>query len=204
MISQINELLIRRIILSGNVREDSAALFLEHITALECHDVSKPITVYIDTYGGSVDAGMMIYDTMKTCSCPIVTVGIGKVMSIGALLLAAGEPENRFITQNTRVMIHQISGAVHGTLSEMQMSVEESRRLQELYLELLAKEIGVSKSKILKDIELGDIYFSAEDAVKYGLADKILPTRKLSKPKRKATRTSKSKARAARTSNSKK
>jgi ATP-dependent Clp protease protease subunit len=176
MISQLNEQL-RRIILSGSIREDSAAQFLEQLTAFEYIDISKPVTVYIDTFGGSVDAALLMYDAMKSCACPIVTVGIGKVMSAGVLLLAAGEPGTRFITENTRVMIHQISGGVVGSLSDMEVSMVETRKMQAIYFDLLSKDTGVPVQKLLKDVTK-DFYMSAEEAVKYGIADKVVPTRK--------------------------
>jgi ATP-dependent Clp protease protease subunit len=176
MISQLNEQL-RRIVLSGTIREDSAAQFLEQITAFEYVDITKPITVYIDTFGGSVDAALLMYDAIKSCACPVVTVGIGKVMSAGVLLLAAGERGTRFITENTRVMLHEVAGGAFGPISEMEVSIAETRRLQEIYLELLAKDTGQSKQKIQKDI-VKDFYMSAAEAVKYGIADKVVPTRK--------------------------
>ena len=177
MISQLNEQM-RRIVISGTIREETAALFLEQITAFEYLDISKPISVYIDTFGGCVDAALLMYDTMKSCCMPVVTIGIGKVMSAGTLLLAAGEKGNRFITENCRVMIHQVSGAVMGNMTEMQNSIEETRRLQDIYIEILAKETGVPESKILKDIQSGDFYMDAPAAIEYGLADQLVPMRK--------------------------
>jgi len=179
MISQMNEQL-RRIVISGSIKEDSAAHFLEQVTALECIDMAKPISVYVDTYGGSLDAALCMYDTMRACCCPMVTVGIGKVMSAGVLLLAAGDKGNRFITQNTRVMIHEVSGGAIGPISEMENTVAESRRQQEVYIGLLSSNTGVSKTKILKDMKV-ESYMSAEEAVAYGIADKMVPTRKVTR-----------------------
>ena len=183
MISQMNEQL-RRIVLAGYIKEETAAQFLEQITALECVDMAKPISVYIDTYGGNVDAALCMYDTMKACCCPIVTVGIGKVMSAGVLLLAAGDKGNRFITQNTRVMIHEVSGGTFGPISEMENSVLETKRLQDIYVNLLSNDSNTSKSKLLKDMKL-ETYMSAEETVKYGIVDKLVPTRKPKAPKKK-------------------
>jgi len=176
MISQMNEQL-RRIVLAGFIKEDTAAQFLEQVTALECTDMVKPISIYIDTYGGNVDAALCMYDTMKACCCPIVTVGIGKVMSAGVLLLAAGDKGNRFITENTRVMIHEISGGTFGPISELEHSLAESHRMQDVYVSLLMKDIGKTKTRILKDMN-AEKYMSAAEAVKYGIADKLVPTRK--------------------------
>lgn len=179
MISQMNEQL-RRIVISGIIKEDTASQFLEQITALECIDMAKPISVYINTFGGGLDSALCMYDSMKACCCPIVTVGIGKVMSAGVLLMAAGDKGNRFITQNTRVMIHEVSGGTFGPVSEMENSVAESRRMQEVYIDLLANDTGAAKSKIKKDME-AETYMSAAQAVTYGIADKMVPTRKVTR-----------------------
>lgn len=179
MISALNEQL-RRIVITGTIREDSAAQFLEQITALECMDISKPISIYINTYGGSVDAALCMYDAMKSCCCSIVTVGIGKVMSAGVLLLAAGDKGNRFITENTRVMIHEISGIAIGAVSDMENSITETKRMQDVYIDILAKETNTSKTKLLKDM-MEETYMPAQDAVKYGIVDKIVPTRSCSR-----------------------
>ena len=171
---------LRRITVSGPIREEASALFVEQITALEVVDVGKPISVYIDTSGGSVDSALCMSDRMKACACPIIIVGVGKVMSAGVLLLAAGEHGYRFITENTRVMIHEISSGVMGSVSEMESSVKEARRMQEVYLEILSKESGVNRDRLLKDMK-AETYMSAAEAVKYGIADKLVPTRKITK-----------------------
>lgn len=168
---------IRRIVLSGNIKEDTAAVFLEQITALEYADVGRPISVYIDTYGGSVDAAILIYDAMRSCACPIKTFGIGKVMSAGVLILAAGDKGNRFITPNTRLMIHQVSGGAFGKSDELNVAVNEIFKLQDTYISLLSKHTGKSKSEIIKDIKT-EKYMDAKEAVKYGIVDCIVEARK--------------------------
>ena len=174
MISVMNEQL-RRIVLTGTIREDTSAQFLEQITALECIDVTKTITIYIDTYGGSAHAAMSIYDAMRSCNCPITTVGIGKVMSAGVLILAAGDKGNRFLTENARVMIHEVGGGVRGSKSEMEVEIEETKRLQDMYVNLLVLHAGVNKEKLEKDMSKIR-YMSAKEAKKYGLADVVVPT----------------------------
>jgi ATP-dependent Clp protease protease subunit len=187
MISGLNEQL-RRIVLSGDIRQDMAAQFLEQITAFECIDHDRSITIYIDTYGGSIDSALFMYDVLKSCYCPIVTIGIGKVMSAGVLLLAAGDKNKRYITENTRVMIHEVSGGTVGTVSEMDVSVKESKRMQRIYAKLLSDETGKSKTQITKDMK-ADYYMSAKEAVEYGIADLIVPVRSDKiKRKKKATR----------------
>lgn len=169
---------LRRIVLSGTIKEDTGAAFLEQMTALEYIDHTKPITIYIDTYGGSVDAALLMYDCMRTSSCSINTVGMGKVMSAGVLLLAAGDKGYRFVSPNTRVMIHEISGGSIGTVSEMETSVTEIKRMQDIYVSLLAKHTGQTKAKVQKDME-GTSYMSAKQAINYGVADKVFPSRKM-------------------------
>lgn len=172
-ISPLNEA-VRRIVITGSIREDSAAQFLEQMTALEFIDNSKLITIYIDTYGGNVDAAMLMYDAMRICKCPIRTIGIGKVMSAGSLILAAGDVGNRFVTKHTRVMIHQISSGTFGPLTDMENELKEVGRLQEQYAALMSQHTKRTKNQILDDLKT-DNYMSANEAVKYGLADKVLP-----------------------------
>lgn len=179
MISVLNDQL-RRIILAGDIRQETAQDFLEQITAFECIDISRPITIYVDTYGGSVDSALCIYDIMRSCVCPIVTVGVGKVMSAGVLILAAGDKGSRFITENTRVMIHEVSSGTVGTISEMSNSVNEIKRLQDTYNIILSRETGTSKEKIADDMKK-DYYMSADAAIKYGIVDKMVPMQKSAK-----------------------
>lgn len=181
-ISPLNEV-IRRVVLAGVVGEESAAQFLEQLTTFEYIDISKPVMVYIDTYGGNVDSAMLIYDAIRTCQCPITTVGIGKVMSAGSLILAAGDPGNRLIARNTRVMIHQVAGGVHGTVSELNNELEEMSRMQEQYLDLLSFHTGRPKKQILEDIS-DNKYMTAQEAIDYGIADAFLAERKVKEVKK--------------------
>jgi ATP-dependent Clp protease protease subunit len=178
-ISQFNDHL-RRVVISGTIKEETAAVFLEQITALEFLDVSKPITIFVDTYGGSVDAALSIYDAMSVCSCPIRTIGVGKIMSAGVLILAAGDKGNRFITQNARAMIHQVSGGAAGAVKDMEITVAEISRQQDVFVELLAKHTGKTKNQIMLDINR-DKYMSANEALNYGIIDGIVEPRKLKK-----------------------
>ena len=168
---------IRRIILSGEIREEMTAGFLEQMTALERVDMDAPIAIYIDTYGGNVRAALAMYDMIRICACPIETVGIGKVMSAGVLLLAAGDRGSRYLTSNCGLMIHQISGGVFGTVSEMETNIKETQYLQNLYAGILSKHCNVPKNKIVKDMQT-DNYMTAKQAIQYGIADMILPSRK--------------------------
>jgi len=191
-ISPLNEH-IRRIVLSGTIGEDTAALFLEQMTHLQYCDITKPITIYIDTVGGSVHSGLLMYDTIMTSPCPIRTIGIGKVMSMGTLILSSGDPGDRHVTENTSIMIHQISGRAYGTMSEMDNAIDETRRLQDVYLSILAKHTKKSRADILGDMQ-SDYFMSPKEAVAYGLADSIILGKKIRKPrivKQKATKATK-------------
>lgn len=180
-ISQFNDH-TRRIVLSGAIKEETAAIFLEQISALEYYDVAKPITIYVDTYGGVVDAALSIYDAMSICACPIRTIGIGKIMSAGVLLLSAGDKGNRFITQNARVMMHQVSGGASGTVKDIDIIAKEITRQQDVFIELLSKNTGKSKNQILSDI-CRDKYMSADEAINYGIVDHIVASRKINNKK---------------------
>jgi len=182
-ISPLNEA-VRRIVITGQIREDSASQFLEQMTALEYLDSSRLITIYIDTYGGNVDSAMLIYDAIRICRCPISTIGIGKVMSAGSLILAAGDAGQRFITKNARVMIHQISGGTGGPLTDMENDLKEVARLQDQYATLLASHTNNTKKKVIEDIKV-DKYMTADEAKKYGIVDKVLSYSKKPKPTKK-------------------
>ena len=180
-VSQFNEH-TRRIIVSGMIREESAAVFLEQISALEFLDVIKPITVYIDTYGGSIDAALSMYDAMLVCACPIKTIGIGKIMSAGVLLLAAGDKGQRFISPNARVMMHQVSGGAQGTVKDIDIVEKEMVRIQDLFVDLLAKHTSKNKKQILQDIA-ADKYMSAQESLNYGIVDFVLTSKNKKKLK---------------------
>lgn len=169
---------IRRICVSGAICEMSAAMFLEQLTAFEYMDVSKTITIYINSYGGDVHSAMLMFDAIKTCSCPITTIAVGSCMSAATLLFAAGDKGNRYVSEHCRLMIHEVSGGAIGSLSELEASVKEAKYLQDQYLSLLAKETGTSESKIRADIKSGDLYMSAKESIAYGLADAVVPIRK--------------------------
>lgn len=181
-ISPLNEL-VRRIVISGTIREDTAAQFVEQLTALEYLDSSKGISIYIDTYGGSIHSCMMIYDAIGMCLCPIRTIGIGKVMSAGALILACGNQGERYITPNTRVMIHEVQSGAYGSLTQMAEEIEETRILQDAYIQLLAYHTQRPKKEIIHLLQSKtEVYMSAFEAVKFGLCDRVLYGQKIKAP----------------------
>lgn len=171
---------IRRIVLTGAVSDQMSDYFINSLTVLEYTDVSTPINVYINSPGGGVDSALAILDAMTTCSCPVRTVGIGMVASAAVILLAAGEKGNRVIAPNCRVMIHQASTMIGGHTAELQNEIEEVHRIQDIYNEILSKYTGKSIKQIEKDMQL-DYYMGAEEAIKYGIVDRILPVRKAAK-----------------------
>jgi len=160
--------------LTGNVDEETIA----HVQAqiFELATSSKdPIHLVVSTYGGSVDEMFSLYDVMKFVPAPIYTVGLGKVMSAGSLILASGEKGHRLIGATTRVMIHSLSAGAFGNLFEMMNEVSELKRLQSLYVEKMAQETKMSKSQVEKMLSSKlDVIISAEEAISLGIVDKIL------------------------------
>ena len=181
---------MRAVSLFGNLDDDQmhdvceGLLYLKHT----CHeppppdetptqDEPKPINFYISTWGGDALSMFAIYDLMRMMrkECPIHTFGIGKVMSAGVLLLAAGTKGERKIGKNTRIMMHSVRGNHYGNIHSLQNEMDETRWIQNQLLDALMKETSLTKRKI-NDIlnKKVDVYFSAEDAVKMGIADIIV------------------------------
>jgi ATP-dependent Clp protease protease subunit len=169
---------IRRIIVAGPIRDETSAYFIDQITAMEYAEVGVPINVYINSPGGQVDSALAMLDAMTCCSCPVKTIGIGQVASAAVLLMAAGERGNRIISPNCRVMIHQVSTGMMGNTAELENEIQEVLRLQEIYNKILSKYCGKSVSKLKIDM-VQNKYMSAHEAIDYGIADKIMPTRKM-------------------------
>jgi len=137
--------------------------------------IYQPIELFISTYGGSASDMFSIYDTIRMIGSPVHTVGIGKVMSAGVLLLAAGEKGYRKIGKNCRVMIHSVLGGSHGSIHNVENEVEEMRWIQERCIECLVEETKMSRRRLNSMLkQKTNIYLSAEEAVKYGIADEII------------------------------
>lgn len=166
----------RVIYLSEDVNEMSISAVIAQIMALNSQNSVKPIVLMISTYGGSVDEMFALYDIVKFVKCPIITVGIGKVMSAGVLLLASGEKGKRMIGKNTRVMIHSISaGHTGGSIAELTNEVDELKKIQLMMINSLAKETNIPRDKLEEIVNANkDFYLTAEEAIKFGVADKIL------------------------------
>jgi len=155
-----------------------ALLYLNETNRLkEDDEEKKPIDFYISTYGGNADDMFALYDIMKQVQkeTEIHTIGMGKVMSAGVLLLAGGTPGHRKIGKNCRIMLHSVSSGNHGDLHNLVNEVEAIQELQEMYINCLTQETKMTKSQVKKMLERKvNVYLSAEQAVEYGIADKVL------------------------------
>jgi len=169
-----SRLLKERIIFLGtDVNSHTANLIVAQLLFLQNEDPKKDIQIYINSPGGSVYDGMAIYDTIKHIKNDVSTVGIGLQASMGAFLLSSGTKGKRFLLPHAKVMIHQPSSGTRGKVSDMEIDLKESLKVRELLNEILAKNTGQKLSKVEKDVDR-DYWMTAEEAVNYGLADKVI------------------------------
>ena len=166
----------RVIFLVGPVMDQTANLAIAQMLYLESENPEKDISFYINSPGGSVSAGLGIYDTMQFIKPDVSTLCMGFAASMGAFLMAAGEKGKRFSLPNARIMIHQPSGGAQGQASDIEIHAREILYLRQRLNAILAERTGQPIEQIEKDTER-DNFMSAEDAVKYGLIDKVLATR---------------------------
>jgi ATP-dependent Clp protease protease subunit len=166
----------RVVFLVGPVTEVTANLIVAQLLFLESENPDKDIFFYINSPGGSVSAGLAIYDTMQFIKPDVSTLCIGQAASMGALLLAAGDKGKRFALPNSRVMIHQPMGGFSGQASDVEIHAKEILFLRQRLNEILAKHTGQSVETIAKDTDR-DNFLSSESAVKYGLVDRVLTAR---------------------------
>ena len=166
----------RVVFLVGEVNDHSANLIVAQMLFLESENPDKDIHFYINSPGGSVTAGMAIYDTMQFIKPNVSTLCIGQAASMGAFLLTAGEKGKRFCLPNSRVMIHQPLGGFRGQASDIEIHAREILYLKQKLNQMLAKHTGQSVETIEHDTDR-DNFLSAEDAVKYGLVDQVLDKR---------------------------
>ena len=172
-----SRLLKERIIFLGSqVNDDVASLVIAQLLFLEADDPDKDITFYINSPGGSVTAGMAIYDTMQYIRCDVATLCMGQAASMGALLLAAGAAGKRFALPNSRIMIHQPMGGFQGQATDIDIHAREILRMRHDLNAILAKHTGRTMKKVQADTER-DNFMSAAEACKYGLIDKVLASR---------------------------
>lgn len=168
----------RIIFLHGEVNENMAFVACQQLLYLESLDANAPISVYINSGGGSVLSGLAISDTMNAISCPIATVASGMAMSMGAYLLSGGTKGMRSATEGCRIMCHMVSsGMGRSTVADMRISMKETEYLDEYLAERLAANCGQPLEKYKRDIDR-DFFMSAQEAIDYGLIDKIVPRKK--------------------------
>lgn len=165
----------RKVFLWGEVSDKSARDVTEKLLYLETTDPGKEITFYINTPGGSITAGMAIYDTMKMISSPITVVVTGMAASMGSILLCGADKGKRLLYPHSRVLIHQplISGQMVAVAVDIHIQAQEMERLRDELNAILAESSGQPLEKIQKDTDR-DFYMTADEAIEYGLADKIV------------------------------
>jgi ATP-dependent Clp protease, protease subunit len=169
-----SRLLKERIVFIGSeITDDLANLVVAQLLFLQSEDATKDVSVYINSPGGSVTAGLAIYDTMQFLKCDVVTYCIGQAASMGAVLLTAGTKGKRHALPGARIMMHQPWGGTQGTASDIHIQAQEILRLKDYLNGLLAKHTGKPVKEIAKDTDR-DFFMSAEEAVAYGLVDDVL------------------------------
>ena len=172
-----SRLLRERIIFLGtSVGDDVTSSIVAQLLFLEAEDPDKDITFYINSPGGSVTAGLAIYDTMQYVKCDIATLCMGQAASMGALLLAAGTKGKRYALPNSRIMIHQPMGGYQGQATEIDIHAQEILRMRDDLNKILAKHTGHSVKKLKNDTDR-DNFMSPTEAKKYGIIDKVLVKR---------------------------
>ena len=174
---------LRVIGLVGDIQEEKLAeiihafLYMNEVNKESPDEDKKDIEFYLSTYGGSADDMFALYDIMKLVqkTTDISTIGMGKVMSAGVLLLASGTPGKRKMGKNCRVMIHSVMGGNHGSLHNLVNEMEAIQDLQEMYINCLVEETKMTKSQLKNMLERKvNVYLSAEEAIEYGIADEII------------------------------
>ena len=173
-----SRLLKDRIVFIGTaVDDDISNLIIAQLLFLQGEDAEKDINLYINSPGGSVTAGLAIYDTIQYLKCDVTTYCVGQAASMGAVLLAAGTKGKRFALPNARIMIHQPWGGVQGQASDISIQAKEILRLRDRINEILAFHTGKSLEVISRDTDR-DFFMSAADAQAYGLVDQVVVSRK--------------------------
>ena len=166
----------RVIFLTGQVEDHMANLIVAQLLFLESENPEKDIYIYINSPGGSVTAGLAIYDTMRYIKCDIATVCVGQAASMGAFLLSGGTKGKRYVLPNARVMIHQPLGGFQGQATDFEIHAREILTIKEKLNRLMAEHCGKTLEEVVRDTER-DNFLSAQQAVDYGLVDQILTKR---------------------------
>jgi len=169
-----SRLLKDRIIFMGDVISDASAnIVIAQMLFLESQDKTKDIKLYVNSPGGSVTAGLAIYDTMQYIKPDVATICVGMAASMGAVLLAAGAKGKRFALPNAEIMIHQVMGGAEGQATDIKIRAERILKMKDQLNRILAKHSGQKFDKVEKDADR-DYFMSSDEAVKYGLLDKII------------------------------
>ena len=167
----------RIIFLTGPIDDNIASLICAQLLFLESENPKKEISFYINSPGGIIWSGLAIYDTMQYISSKIMTICVGQAASAGSLLLTAGENEMRFSLPNSRIMVHQPSGGYQGQVTDIEIQTNEIIKTKKRLNEIYAKHTGKNLSEVEKIMER-DKYFSPQEAIKFGLIDKVVESRK--------------------------
>ncbi len=180
-----SRLLKDRIIFIGSaINDEISNLIVAQLLFLQAEDAEKDVNMYVNSPGGSVTAGMAIYDTMQFLKCDVATYCVGQASSMGALLLAAGAKGKRYALPNARIMIHQPWGGVQGQASDISIQAKEILRLRDRVNEILADHTGKSLSDVASDTDR-DFFMSAIEAKNYGLVDQVVSSRNVNRKKKK-------------------
>ncbi len=166
----------RIIILGEEVNDVSAGLVVAQLLFLEAEDPDKDISLYINSPGGSITAGMAIYDTMQYIKCDVSTICMGMAASMGAFLLSSGAKGKRYALPNSEIMIHQPLGGMQGQATDIKIHADRIIRIKQNLNEILAKNTGRPLDEIIRDTER-DNFMSADEAAQYGLIDKVITSR---------------------------
>ena len=163
----------RIVFVGGEIGDEMANAIVAQLLFLQAEDATKEISMYINSPGGSVTAGLAILDTMRMVMCPVATYCVGQAASMGAILLSAGEKGKRHALPNARIMIHQPWGGAQGKASDIEITAKEILRLKEILNSILADASGKTVMEVTKDTDR-DHFMSAEEAKKWGIVDKVL------------------------------
>ena len=163
----------RIVFVSGEIGDEMANAIVAQLLFLQAEDSKKEISMYINSPGGSVTAGLAILDTMRMVKCPVATYCVGQAASMGAILLSAGEKGKRHALPNARIMIHQPWGGAQGKASDIEITAKEILRLKEILNGILAEASGKTVEEVTKDTDR-DHFMSAEEAKTWGIVDKVL------------------------------
>lgn len=163
----------RIIIISSEIDREITALVISQLLYLQAEDSKKPISLYVNSPGGSVTDGLAIIDTMNILTCPIETYCIGSCASMGAMICTSGTKGKRYILQHSRMMLHSVSCGTDGNINELKLQIKEADNLNNILLSILQKTTNKTRKQLEKDT-INDYYLSAKEAIQYGLVDEII------------------------------